>query len=231
MIETQPSVIDVYLRYGRKFGSALEKADVKRRFEVARRKLFSVDTPAKEQVEGALTSSDAIERELWRRFIDFVFDDVNDSTELFDALWNFFAVPENWSLYTDVAECLSQLKQQGCYLAIASNFDSRLIPIARHFEELSAVDDVFCSASLGFRKPDPAFYRQVLEKVSRSLGTELASEDIIFVGDCIENDFHGPRRMGWSAFWLDRTGEPRAEVDCPPSCRIESLAELPAALS
>ncbi len=220
----------MYLQHGQRFGSALEEADVKRRFKSARQKLFSVDTPAKEQIEGGLVSSDQIEGELWRRFIDFVFDDVNESAELFDALWDFFAVPENWCVYSDVAECLFQLKRRGCYLAIASNFDSRLIPIVDHFEELSTVDDVFCSASLGFRKPDPAFYRQVLTKVSRNLGADISSDDIIFVGDCIENDFHGPRRMGWSAFWLDRTGEPEKEVDCPPSCRIESLDQLPGAM-
>ena len=220
----------MYLEYGRDFGSTLGKGDVKRRFKTARRKLFSAETPAQEQTEGALTSSDAIEKELWRRFIDFVFDDVADSTELFDALWHFFAVPENWRVFTDVAECLSQLKQRGYYVAIASNFDSRLIPIVDHFKELSAFDDVFCSASLGFRKPDPAFYQQALQKVSRSLGAQFPPEEIVFVGDCIENDFHGPRRMGWSAFWLDRAGEPGGEVDCPPTRRLTSLAQLSAAL-
>ena len=220
----------MYLQHGRKFGSVLEKAEVEKRFKVARRKLFSVDTSANDQTECELASSDAIERELWRRFIAFVFDDVAASTELFDALWSFFAVPENWRLYNDVAECLSQLKQQGHYVAIASNFDSRLIPIVDHFEELSDLDDVFCSASLGFRKPDPAFYRQVLEKVGRDRNAELSGDDIIFAGDCIENDFHGPRRMGWSAFWLDRSGEPGTQLNCPRPYRIESLSQLPAAL-
>lgn len=234
VIETQPSVIDVYLQHGQKFGSALDKAEVKRRFKAARKKLFSVDTSAKDQVEGELVSSDVIERELWRGFIEFVFDDVAYFDGLFDELWDFFAVAQNWRVYADVAECLAQLKQQGHYVAVASNFDSRLIPIVDSFEPLSALDDVFCSANLGFRKPDPAFYRQVLKKISRNLGTRLAGEDIVFVGDCIENDFHGPRRTGWSAFWLDRHnrgGEPSVELGCPDSCRIVSLEQLPKAMT
>ena len=233
MIETHPSVTDVYLQHGQKFGSALDKTDVKQRFKAARRKLFAVETSANDQIEGELVSSDVIERDLWRGFIDFVFDDVADSDGLFGELWDFFAVAENWRVYADVAECLSQLKQQGHYLAIASNFDSRLIPIVDDFEELSALDDVFCSASLGFRKPDPAFYRQVLQKVGLTLGTKLTGDDIIFVGDCVENDFHGPRRMGWSAFWLDRRdrgSEPNGDRNCPESCRIVSLNQLPPVL-
>lgn len=224
----------MYLQYGRKFGSGLDKPEVKRRFQAARRKLFSVDTSAKDQIQGALTSSDQIERDLWRGFIDFVFDDVEDSDRLFVQLWDFFAVATNWRVYPDVAECLSQLKQQGHYLAIASNFDSRLIPIVDQFEQLSVLDDVFCSAGLGFRKPDPAFYRQVLERVSQRLGRPVAGSEIIFVGDCVENDFHGPRRAGWSAFWLDRHnrgGEPDSGADCPETCRISSLEQLPAAIA
>jgi len=136
VIQTHPSVVTVYQQHGRKFGSALDEAEVKQRFKAARRKLFAVDTSAMDQVEGELTSSDSIERDLWRRFIDYVFVDVADGSngsKLFDELWEFFAVPENWRIYPDVAECLSELKRQGYYIAIASNFDSRLIPIVRAF--------------------------------------------------------------------------------------------------
>ena len=156
-----------------------------------------------------------------------------DSDGLFGELWDFFAVAENWRVYSDVAECLSQLKRRGHCIAIASNFDSRLIPIVDSFDELSAIDGVFCSASLGFRKPDPAFYRQVLTEVNQTLETKFTGKDIIFVGDCIQNDFHGPRRMGWTAYWLDRRelrGETNGDIDCPDSSRIASLDQLPQSL-
>jgi len=230
VIHTYPGVVEVYQRQGQKFGSALENAEIKRRFKAARRKLFAVDTSAKDQIEGDLISSDTIERTLWQNFIEFVFYDVADSAGLFAALWDFFADPNNWRIYADVADCLALLKQQGHYVAIASNFDSRLIPIVDSFPELSTLDETFCSAMVGFRKPDPAFYRAVQRRIDRALGTKVASIDVVFAGDCIENDFHGPRCLGWTAFWLDRNGEPGDVVGCPEGCRISSLKELSIAL-
>ena len=230
LIETHPSVIEVYHQVGLNFGSSLEQHDVRRRFKAARRELFAVDTSANDQIEGALISSDAIERELWRRFIEFVFHDLPYTTDLFHALWDFFADADNWRVYPDAVACLAQLKRQGHYVAIASNFDSRLIPIVGYFEDLSALDNVFCSAGVGFRKPDPAFYREVIDRVSRDLGAGVPIGDIVFAGDCIENDFWGPRRMGWSAFWLDRRqprSQPKGTEGCPKSCRIVSLEQLP----
>jgi len=116
VIETYPSVIEVYHQHGRKFGSSLDEIEVKRRFKAARRTLFAVDTSANDQIEGALISSDGIERDLWRSFIEFVFDDVAKTTELFITLWDFFADPINWRVYPDVAECFFQLKQRGHYV-------------------------------------------------------------------------------------------------------------------
>ena len=230
MIKTHPSVITVYQQHGKKFGSSLNESDVKRRFKAARRKLFSVDTSARDQVAGELISSDNIERDLWRDFIEDVFIDVSNQADLFEELWQFFAVPENWRVYDDTEECICQMKRAGHYVLIASNFDSRLIPIVNYFKQLSLLDDVFCSAAIGYRKPDPAFYDEVLRRVSHSVGTEVAGDDIIFAGDCIENDFHGPRRAGWTALWLDREGEPGDASDCPDKYRISSLSELPDAV-
>ena len=223
-------MITAYQQHGARFGSSLNETDIKRRFKAARRKLFSVDTSAADQVAGELVSSDVIEKNLWRCFIDEVFVDVQQRSALFEELWQFFALPENWRIYDDARECISQLKRAGHYVAIASNFDSRLIPIIDAFEELSQLDDVFCSAAVGFRKPDPAFYTEVLRQVDQRLATTIDCGDILFAGDCIENDFHGPQRMGWTGLWLDRDGEPNGTADCPDECRISSLSELPSLL-
>lgn len=231
VIETVPRVTEVYQQHGARFGSRFDASEVKRRFKAARQKLFSTGASAKDQVAGQLTSSDEIELDLWRRFVDDIFEDVVDRCGLFEELWQFFATPKNWRTYHDVAPCLLQLKQQGHYVAIASNFDSRLIPIADAMPDLAMVDDVFCSAAIGFRKPDPAFYRQVLRAVTKAIKSEPASHDIVFVGDCIENDFHGPRTMGWSALWLDRSDRNRGNaVRCPDHCRIRELNQLPSRL-
>ena len=83
---------------------------------------------------------------------------------------------------------------------------------------------VFCSAGIGFRKPDPAFYCAVETKIQQQLGREV-NERIWMTGDCIENDFWGPRRHGWNAVWLDRTGKENEGIDQDIDA-IESLNSL-----
>ena len=213
VIETHPSVVAVYQQHGARFGSSLDEKQVSQRFKVARRKLFAVDTLAADQIRGQLVSSDEIEHDLWRQFIAEVFEDVADSQGLFESLWDFFADSKNWRVYPDVASSLAELKSGGCYVAIASNFDSRLLPIIESFDEFESLDGVFCSAELGFRKPDPAFYQELKQRISKVLGESITDQQITFTGDCRENDFHGPRRQGWEAYWLDRSGSASQVAD------------------
>lgn len=207
VIHTHPGVVSVYHQYGQQFGSALTPQQVAQRFQSARRSLFSVDTTARHQRVGQLVSSDEIEHELWRRFIETIFDDVADASDLFKQLWDFFASPANWRIYPDVGDCLTTLKKAGFDLAIASNFDSRLFPVIEGFREFENLDAVFCSAGLGYRKPDPWFYQRLVHRLSKTLARDISPDQIVFVGDCVENDFYGPRRQGWSAVWLNRAAE------------------------
>lgn len=224
VIHTHPQVVHVYHQFGQRFGSALTPPQIAQRFKTARRSLFAVDTTAQQQRAGQLISSDEIEHRLWQQFIETIFDDVADTDELFRQLWEFFALPANWRIYCDVCDCLSELKAAGCVVAIASNFDSRLFPVIDGFNEFQVLDATFCSSRLGFRKPDPAFYRRLENRLSMTLDRNISPDQIVFVGDCVENDYHGPRRQGWSAVWLDRTSGGCSDFTCD---KVESLKPLP----
>jgi len=212
ILKTSPGVIEVYHAHGLKHGSALDAAEIKVRFKASRRSLFDLDTSAKLQTAGQLISNDSIERRLWLQLIAEVFADVSVPEPLFDELWQFFASPDNWQLFPDTAATLRSLKSAGYLIGIASNFDSRLNSIVSAFPELHCADFVFCSAGIGFRKPDPAFYREVETRIQQQLGREL-NEPIWMTGDCIENDFWGPRRHGWNACWLNRSGSANEKID------------------
>ena len=203
ILKTSPGVIEVYHSHGLRHGSNLTAAEVKVRFKVSRRRLFDLDRSAKLQAAGQLISSDIIERALWLQLIADVFVDIADPEPLFEELWRFFASPDNWQLFHDTAATFQSLKSAGYLIGIASNFDSRLNDIVSAFPELDCADFVFCSADIGFRKPDPAFYQTVESKIQQQLGSQLEGP-IWMTGDCIENDFWGPRRHGWNACWLDR---------------------------
>ena len=198
IIETVPSVVDAYHRHGQSHGSNLDVAEISRRFKLARQKFFDLDTSAEKLTAGQLVSSDAIELDLWRQLIAEIFTDVDPVEPLFRSLWNFFADAANWRVFDDTAACFARLKAAGYRIGIASNFDSRLLGIVNSFAEIAEADFVFCSAEIGFRKPDPAFYQTVEHRIESQLG-ESVQGSIVMTGDCIENDFHGPRRHGWDA--------------------------------
>ena len=194
-----PDVISAYFLAGQQHGSSLTKDEVKKRFRVARRQRFATYVAASQTQAGSLVSSDAIEHQLWRDLVSDVFSDIQPINSLFAELWAHFASAENWQLYDDVESCWTKLKSNGDRIVVASNFDSRLNEIVAQHPPLSLADAVYCSAEVGYRKPDPLFYGTV----ARSFGIHDADE-VIMIGDDFENDFVAPVRFGWQAFHLDR---------------------------
>ena len=83
-------------------------------------------------------------------------------------------------------------------MAIASNFDQRLHPICDGIAALGLFERRFISSELGFRKPSADFYREIVS------GLNVASEQILMVGDGLENDVEGALSVGMHAVLIDR---------------------------
>lgn len=215
ILKPVPDVVSAYFEAGQRHGSQLNREQVAARFKEARRKHFGLSQSATDTVSGSLVSSDDIETKLWRQLIFEVFVDIANPDELFQQLWRHFASAENWALYPDVAECFNRLHRTEKRIIIASNFDSRLNAIVNQFNELSSVAQVFCSAEVGYRKPDPMFYQFVAD--SAGLGND---DEVLMVGDDYENDYVAPKRFGWRALHLDRLAA------CQQVGVIQSLAAL-----
>jgi len=128
-------------------------------------------------------------------------------------------------LYPDVRPALSLLRQMGLWVGVAGNQTARAGQILR---DLSLPADlVATSGEWGVAKPDPAFFRRVID-VSPG-----EPHEIVYVGDHRDNDL-GPakaaglrtafiRRGPWGYLWA---GDPK--VHKLADWRIESLTELPA---
>jgi putative hydrolase of the HAD superfamily len=152
--------------------------------------------------------------------VEQVFDDVPSAGDaLFEDLWRHFSRPEHWRLYEDVAECWRALSDLGCAVAIASNFDARLVGICRGLPPLGSARHLLWSADLGHSKPSAAFYREAVRRLEASLS------DVIMVGDDARNDYHGALAAGWNAVLLDRA------ADHSSPTVIRSLRELPERLA
>jgi putative hydrolase of the HAD superfamily len=88
---------------------------------------------------------------------------------------------------------LQQARAVGCEVAVASNFDERLVPLARVLEPLTGIDHVFASSELGWRKPAAAFFRTVESRLGRS------PRELLLVGDDPRLDLAAARAVGWRA--------------------------------
>lgn len=119
-------------------------------------------------------------------------------------------------VYPDVKETLQRLKQLGLKLGIVTGAYEedieKILPKAgldRFFDVSVGVDTV------GKRKPHPDTFQCAL----RQLG--IKPKEAIFVGDQIEADYIGARKIGMKAFLIQREGSPPADVRV-----ITSLEEI-----
>jgi putative hydrolase of the HAD superfamily len=209
LIAPHPSVAEVYQAAGRRFGSRLEIDQVRSRF----REAFG----RQEQLDAAdARTSEERERRRWQTIVAEVFCDVGDARKLFESLWDHFAQAAHWKWFDDVPRVVQRLRDCGVRWGVASNFDARLATIINGLSPLSSCEHLFVSSRLGCRKPSVAFF----QAIERSLG--LPPEQLLLVGDDLENDYHGARAAGWQAVLLDRDAAAPADVEH----RITSLAEL-----
>jgi len=208
LLHADPPVADVYHLAGWQHGSQLDRGEVGRRMRAA----FA----ASEAGEGLVRepTSESNERERWRRIVTSVFDDVADVGPLFRTLWQHFSEPEHWRLFDDAALVLSELADRGYRLAIASNFDRRLLAIVQADPILRHCERCFISSEIGYPKPDGRFFAAAAAQL------DLPPDEILLVGDDWTNDILGARAAGWQAIWLDRQTTPG------PEAGLRSLTEL-----
>ena len=138
------------------------------------------------------------------------------------AIIDAWSRAENFGLYDDVLPCLGVLRGAGVRMALVSNaLGHGLEAVVAHF----ALDEFICagvsSASVGVVKPAAALFEAMLARL------DVAPAAAVMVGDSVEDDVKGALACGCGAILLDRNA--RASGASLP--RIESLAELPAALS
>jgi aminoglycoside 6'-N-acetyltransferase I len=84
------------------------------------------------------------------------------------------------------------------------------------------IEEIFCFTELGHKKSEPGFWDAVLTR----LGAQ--KNELIMIGDSLEQDVLGPMRVGIRAIWFNWKQE---SFSGAPSIRsIRALRELPAAI-
>jgi HAD superfamily hydrolase (TIGR01549 family) len=122
-------------------------------------------------------------------------------------------------LYPEVSGILEEIKKQGYKLGVISNLTTPYIsPFFRHDLD-KLVDYIVFSCELGYTKPSPEIYRQLLKQAICDF-KELSFENMLMVGNSYPNDVRAPKELGMKAILLNRLGtKQKGEEIC-------SLSEL-----
>jgi putative hydrolase of the HAD superfamily len=161
------------------------------------------------------------DEEIWLRFTEDIVRGMGGAGgavgEIATRIVRRWEQAAHFELYDDALPVLRALHRRRLKLGLVSNTSRDLGAFVRHFA--LEVDGWITSGSHGKAKPSPLIFRAALELVG------CPAECAVMVGDSPEDDVAGARAVGMRAVLVDRTGR---FPDAPD--RIESLAELPAAL-
>lgn len=107
-------------------------------------------------------------------------------------------------------------------LAVISNASSNIVKYAiKKFDLQKYFDVVTVSRDVGIRKPDPRIFEYTFKELS------VKPYEAVHVGDSIESDIIGAKKIGMFAIWINREG---LEDTSLSDCTIKSITELTAIL-
>jgi 2-haloalkanoic acid dehalogenase type II len=122
---------------------------------------------------------------------------------------------DGWTVFSDVTDTLSSLRDQRYKLGIISNWPSTLEKTLERSGLRSYFSVVVGSGNVGYAKPHPQIFRIAADQMGVRPGEAL------YVGDSVEYDVAGARAAGMNVVLLDREG--RCLTQSP---RIQSLSQL-----
>lgn len=125
-------------------------------------------------------------------------------------------------LYPDARPALAEVRARGVLVGVAGNQTPAMEEWARSVG--LPVDLVTSSASLGVRKPDPAFFERLVSLAG------ARPDEVAYVGDRVDNDVLPALRAGLVAFHLRRGPWGRLQQTPQGAVAIDSLLEVPAHL-
>lgn len=205
-----------YVRTGARFGLALDPAS----WPQAERAAYKAVAARRE--ETGLVHDDHLLPVIAHAIIEGLGGGPSGAVELAArAIISAWSDAENFGLYDDVLPCLDTLRESGVRMALLSNaLGHGVEEIVAHF----ALDDYMAAAvsslETGAVKPAPRMFSTLFGLLG------ISPRDAVMVGDSMEDDVAGAAACGCPAILLDRSRR-RRDLAVP---RIESLAELPAAL-
>ena len=133
------------------------------------------------------------EYDRWRQIVFDVFEASPAADKIFDDLWIHFGKPSSWQPVDQGCRLLETVREFGIEVAVASNFDERLLELAKHVEPLNGIEKIFASSELGWRKPAPQFFQAVESRLQKG------PESLLLIGDDPRLDIAAAKAAGWKS--------------------------------
>ena len=218
LIKPARSVGESYAAIAAKHGKEVSSTNITKRFRTCfyAAPLFACPGATEDTVA-------ALERDWWKSLVAQVFEPWSPFVrfeEYFAELFAYFASPNAWTLYPEVLETLTSLKERDLILDVISNFDSRLVRILDGLGAGAQFENIFVSSRVGYAKPDGRIFNAALSCHG------LAPAQALHVGDSEINDLSGANQAGLKGILVER-GKTSA---APASDRINSLRSILALL-
>ncbi len=189
LLEPAPSVSVAYKNSAEKFGCTVPVGEISQRFSIAWERQESLDA----QNQPAFNTSRRREYERWQQIVCDVFEDSPAADKIFDDLWLHFGKPSSWQPIEQGCRLLEAVREFGVDVAVASNFDERLLALAKHVEPLIGIEKIFASSELGWRKPAPQFFQAVESRLQKE------PDQLLLVGDDPRLDVAAANAAGWKS--------------------------------
>ena len=77
------------------------------------------------------------------------------------------------------------------------------------------------AGEVGMSKPEPAMFEEAMRRA------RLRADEIVHVGDHLENDVAGAQRLGWYTVWFNRARAARPDGAAVADGEVSCLSELP----
>jgi HAD superfamily hydrolase (TIGR01509 family) len=151
-----------------------------------------------------------------------------DHSEVWDVIGvdqpEFAAEVGQFDLYPDALECVAAARRSGLTVGIAGNQPAGIEALLRT-AGLDA-DFIASSAAWGVAKPDQRFFLRLSDEA------KLPAEDILYVGDRLDNDVLPARKAGMHTVFVRRGPWGHVHALKPEAAladmRVDSLAQLAA---
>jgi len=130
-----------------------------------------------------------------------------------------WAACQHFLLYDDVTPVLQRLASDGYRVGLISNSHRSLASFQQHFDLYGLIAAAISSSEHGYLKPHPSIFEAAL----RLLNVEAAES--VMVGDSLEHDIEGARRVGMYGVLVRSSGPPGQADDGVPV--IATLTDLP----